>query len=245
MTLLAKTWLACVDGCRVASIAAFVRPHGEDVRITVVPRFVDVLDAPEQPAVIAVDVPIGLPERTGAGGRAAENAVRPLLGQRQSSVFSVPSRTAIYAPDYVAACHAALATSQPPRKVSRQLFNISPKIREVDAILRANPELATRVFEVHPELAFWRLNGDRPLPEAKKVKSRPYEPGLILRWELLALAGLPLALTLAPPSGAATDDLIDAIACAAVARRIHAGQAQRFPDPPPLDRHGLPMAIWA
>jgi hypothetical protein len=33
--------------------------------------------------------------------------------------------------------------------------------------------------------------------------------------------------------------------CAAIARRIHAGQAQRFPDPPPLDRHGLPMAIWA
>jgi predicted RNase H-like nuclease len=98
---------------------------------------------------------------------------------------------------------------------------------------------------VHPELAFWRLNGERPLAEAKKIKSRPYEPGLILRRKLLALAGLPLALTLAPPKGAADDDLIDAIACAAIARRIHAGQAQRFPDPPPPDRHGLPMAIWA
>jgi predicted RNase H-like nuclease len=192
------------------------------------------LVAPQMPDIVAVDIPIGLPERAGHGDRAAENAVRPLLGQRQSSVFSVPSRTGIYASDYGAACNAAL-----------QLFNIAPKIREVDAILRADPELATRVFEVHPELAFWRLNGERPLAQAKKVRSRPYETGLILRRELLALAGLRSALTHAPPKGAAADDLIDALACAAIARRIHAGQAQRFPDPPPLDRHGLPMAIWA
>jgi predicted RNase H-like nuclease len=238
-------WLAGVDGCPGGWIVAFVQPTGEDCVVAVYPNFADVLAAPHMPAIVAIDVPIGLPERAGHGGRAAENAVRPLLGQRQSSVFSVPSRTAIYATDYVAACHAALATSQPPRKVSRQLFNISPKIREVDTILRAKPELATRVFEVHPELAFWRLNGEQPLAEAKKIKSRPYEPGLSLRRELLALAGLPRVRTLAPPRGAAADDLVDAIACAAVARRIHAGQARRFPDPPPLDRHGLPMAIWA
>jgi predicted RNase H-like nuclease len=238
-------WLAGVDGCPGGWIAAFVRPAGNDCVVAVYPNFADVLASPQAPAIVAVDIPIGLPERAGHGGRAAENAVRPLLGQRQSSVFSVPSRNAIYASDYGAACNAALATSEPPRKVSRQLFNIAPKIREVDAILRVDPKLATHVFEVHPELAFWRLNGERPLAEAKKIKSRPYEPGLIVRRELLALAGLRSALTHAPPKGAAADDLIDALACAAIARRIHAGQAQRVPDPPPLDRHGLPMAIWA
>jgi predicted RNase H-like nuclease len=239
-------WVAGVDGCPGGWIAAFVRPTGNDFVVAVYPNFADVLVAPQAPAIVAIDIPIGLPERAGHGGRAAENAIRRLLGQRQSSVFSVPSRNAIYAPDYGAACHAALATSEPPRKVSRQLFNIAPKIREVDTILRADPELATHVFEVHPELAFWRLNGERPLAEAKKIKSQPYEPGLILRRNLLAFAGLPSDLTQAPPpKGAAADDLIDALACAAIARRIHAGQAQRFPDPPPLDRHGLPMAIWA
>ena len=161
-------WVAGVDGCPGGWIAAFVRPTGNDFFVAVYPNFADVLVAPQAPAIVAVDIPIGLPERAGHRGRAAENAVRPLLGQRQSSVFSVPSRNAIYAPDYGAACHAALATSEPPRKVSRQLFNIAPKIREVDAILRADPELATRIFEVHPELAFWRLNGERPLAEGKK-----------------------------------------------------------------------------
>jgi predicted RNase H-like nuclease len=161
-------------------------------------------------------------------------------------VFSVPSRAAIAAPDYAGACRAALATSEPPRKVSKQLFNIAPKIREVDAVLRANPALAHSVFEVHPELAFWRLNGRRPLDEPKKVKSRLYPPGLALRRSLLRAAGLPVqAIDAPPPKGAAEDDLLDALACAAVARRIHAGTAKPLPDPPPHDRYGLPMAIWA
>ena len=245
MTATAKDeWLAGVDGCPAGWIAAFVRPEGDEVRITVVPRFADVVA--EARGIVAVDMPIGLPERTGVGGRAAENAVRPLLGARQSSVFSVPSRAAIYALDYAASCTAALATSDPPRKVSKQLFNIAPKIREIDAVLRADAALVPRAFEVHPELAFWRLNGERALDLPKKVKSRCHEPGLDLRRRLLIAAGLPAAAVGAkPPKGAGPDDLIDALACAAIARRLRAGTARPFPNPPPHDAYGLPMAIWA
>lgn len=239
-------WLAGVDGCRAGWLAAFVRPRGDDVRIRVIPRFSEILGATESPAVIAVDIPVGLPERTGYGGRAAENAVRPLLGARQSAVFSVPSRAAIAAIDYREACAIALSTSDPPRKISKQLFMIAPKIREVDACLRNDAAAAARVFEVHPEAAFWRLNGERALTEPKKVKGKPYEPGLALRRELLVAAGLPALLVEGvPPPGAGPDDLLDALACAATARRIHAGLARPFPDPPPLDLYGLPMAIWA
>ncbi len=241
-----NVWLAGVDGCTGGWIAAFVCPDGGEARLRIVPRFADVVAAPEAPLVIAVDMPIGLPERTGLGGRAAENAVRPLLGARQSSVFSVPSRTAIYAGDYAEACARAAETSDPPRKVSKQLFNIAPRIREIDGLLRAFPAVAGRVFEVHPEVAFWRLNGGHALDEPKKVKSRPYEPGLALRRGLLIAAGLPAAaVNAAPPKGAGTDDLLDALACAAVARRLHRGEAQPFPDPPPRDAFGLRIAIWA
>jgi predicted RNase H-like nuclease len=238
-------WLAGVDGCPGGWLAAFLHPHGHGARLWVVPDFAALLKGPESPAVIAVDMPIGLPERSGLGGRAAENAVRPLLGARQSSVFSVPSRAAIYCDDYTGACARALETSEPPRKVSKQLFNIAPRIREIDAMLRADPAAALRVFEVHPEVAFWRLNRGRALTEPKKVRSRPYEPGLVLRRGLLIAAGLPPEVVNAsPPKGAGPDDLLDALACAAVARRIHAGVAQPYPDPPPRDAFGLPMAIW-
>ena len=180
----------------------------------------------------------------GPGGRAAENAVRPLLGARQSSVFSVPSRAALAAADYGEACRIAFASSQPPRKVSKQLFMLAPKIREVDACLDAAG--TGRVYEVHPEVAFWRLNGERPLGEPKKVKGRCYDPGLALRRGLLVAAGFAADLVNgAPPKGAGPDDLLDALACAAIARRIHAGLARPFPDPPARDACGLPMAIWA
>lgn len=214
--------------------------------LRILPRFADIAAAPEQPAVIAIDMPIGLPERAGPGGRAAENAIRPLLGARQSSVFSVPSRAALETQDYREACEIALVTSDPQRKISKQLFMIAPKIREVDAALRADQALAARSYEVHPEAAFWRMNGERALSEPKKIKGKPYPPGLALRRDLLVTAGLSRALVeAAPPKGAAVDDLLDALACAVTARRIHAGLARPFPDPPPRDSHGLPMAIWA
>jgi predicted RNase H-like nuclease len=241
-----EIWLAGIDGCPPGWIVALARADLSEVRVRLMTRFIDVLTVPEAPVVIAIDIPIGLPERAGYGGRAAENAVRPLLGARQSSVFSVPSRAAIAAQDYREACRIALATSEPPRKVSKQLFMLAPKIREVDAALRADATLSQRVFEVHPELAFWRLNDEQALSEPKKVKSRPYEPGLALRRRLLIGAGLPAAAVEAfPPKGAGLDDLIDALACVAIAQRIHAGLARSFPDPPERDSYEIRIAIWA
>jgi predicted RNase H-like nuclease len=197
-------------------------------------------------AVIAVDMPIGLPDRIGPGGRGPEAALRPLLGARQSSVFSVPSRRAVYAADFGAACAEALATSDPPRKVSRQCFFLFPKIREIDGLLRAEPGLAARVRECHPEGAFMALNGMRPLSEPKKVKSRPWAPGLEERRALLRSAGFEDAFLAAPtPRGCGPDDLLDACACAATARRILRGGALSFPREPERDAFGLPMAILA
>ena len=243
--MMSESWLAGVDGCPAGWIAALVRPAGPEVRVRVVPRFADVVSAPEAPRIIAVDVPIGLPDHIGPGGRGPEAAVRPLLGGRQSSVFSVPSRPAIYAESFGEACRIGMETSQPPRNISKQLFMIAPRIREVDCLLRSDAVLAAKTFEVHPEVAFWRLNGNRALDEPKKIKGVPYPPGLALRRRLLIEAGFPRACAeAAPPRGARADDLLDALACAAIARRIHAGKAEPFPASPERDAFGLRMAIW-
>jgi predicted RNase H-like nuclease len=240
-------WVAGVDGCRAGWIAVLMRandPH--DHRIATAPTLAGIVDAPEQPAVVAVDMPIGLPDRTQGSGRLPEQLIRPLLGGRQSSVFAIPSRRAVEAEDYGEACAMAAATSNPPRKVSRQGFALFPKIREIDALLRARPDLVSRMYEVHPELAFWALNGSQALGQPKKVKGTPYGPGMALRRELLARSGLlPEALIHAvPPPGAAQDDLLDALAGLTVALDIARGGGQSFPDPPGRDAHGLPVAIW-
>lgn len=240
-------WVAGVDGCRAGWIAALMRLNEPETgRLLVVPGIEHLIDAPEEPAILAIDMPIGLPEHTKGSGREPEQLIRPLLGARQSSVFAIPSRRAVYAADYGEACALALATSDPPRKVSRQGFGIFPKIREVDALLRARPALVSRAYEVHPELAFWALNGRQALSEPKKVKGVPHAPGLALRRGLLARSGLiPQSLIDAPPPrGAASDDLLDALAALAVALHLANGKGQSFPDPPGRDDHGLPVAIW-
>jgi predicted RNase H-like nuclease len=157
----------------------------------------------------------------------------------------MPARAAVEAADYRQACALARATSSPPRALSRQGFMILPKVRAVDALLRARPELIPRVVEVHPELAFWSLNGGRALSLPKKVGGRPCEPGLALRRRLLGRAGLPPGVAEAPPPpGAGPDDLVDALAALVVALGIAEGRGRSFPQPPDRDRHGLPVAIW-
>jgi predicted RNase H-like nuclease len=240
------SWIAGVDGCPHGWIAVLARPDGsEPPRCRVVRRLADIVNASEAPAVVAVDIPIGLPDRMEGPGRVAEQAVRNLLGGRQSSVFSVPARAAVYEATYAASCALALTTSEPPRKVSKQGFMTFPKIREADALLRERPDLACRVFEVHPEVAFWSMNGEHPLAEPKKVKGRAYAPGLQLRRDLLEAAGLARSLVdSAPPPGAAADDYVDALAALVVARHISVGRGRPFPDPPGRDSYGLPVAIW-
>lgn len=241
-------YVAGVDGCRGGWIVV-LHPIDDPAEASVLlaPRFRDVLAIAPTPRVIAVDMPIGLPESAGTGGRAADVSARSRLGGRQSAVFSVPARTAVMQHDYREACAAALATSDPPRKVSKQIYHLFPKIREIDELM--SPALQDRVVECHPEVSFWALNGGRALDLPKKVKSRPHPPGIAVRRRLLEAAGYQQQLFAAPPtwnaSSAGSDDVVDAAAAAWTAARIARGTAQRFPDNPPHDARGLRMEIWA
>ncbi len=248
--------VAGVDGCKGGWIAVFRLPGGP-AEARVFARFAGIVDFLPDETAIAVDMPIGLPERIGHGGRGPEGLVRRLLGARQSSVFSIPSRAAVYAVEeeftsierwYEAhrlASAVARSTSEPPRAVSIQAFGIFAKIRELDGLLRARPDLRARIVESHPEAAFWRLAGGRPMALPKKVKGQVNPAGMEERKALLAACGHRRDfLDRSPPRGAAADDFLDAAAMMLVAERFVRGEATSFPDPPGLDAHGLPVAIW-
>lgn len=240
------TYVAGVDGCPAGWIAA-MHPLDAPARaeLLLFENFRDILCYESHITTIAVDMPIGLPDRVGSGGRGPDREARAVLGRRQSAVFAIPSRAAVMCEDYREACTIALATSEPPRKISKQAFNLFPKIREIDAAI--TPALQSRVFECHPEVAFWALNGERPLDLPKKVKSRPYDPGLELRRSLLTAAGYcPATLASAqfPKSKVGPDDILDACANACSAGRIFRGEARRFPDNPENDTRGLRIEIW-
>lgn len=270
--------LVGVDGCKAGWIAVHrdlgstprnpgSSPHnpgsthrnpGASFSVDVFPSFAALLDTLPPDALVAVDMPIGLPDFSRKGGRGPEALVRPLLGNRQSSVFAIPSRAALYAATddfttieawYAAhrrASEVAKASSDPPRGVSIQAFGIFAKIREIDALLIARPQLRGRVFESHPEVAFCRLNGGQAMSLPKKIKGAVNPAGMAERKALLCRHGYEQSfLDRAPPRGAAADDFLDAAAMMLIAARIANGEARPFPDPPLCDRFGIPVAIWA
>ncbi|MGE8130363.1 DUF429 domain-containing protein [Methylobacterium sp. NPDC080182] len=237
-------WIAGLDGCRGAWAGALLDLDDPDRhRCALFPDVAALLDAPERPGIVGIDVPIGLPDRITGGGRGADRAARARLGPARASVFPMPPRSAVYAPDYAAAKAASRAASDPPFAPSIQGYNIFRYVRAVDTLLRERPEARARVHEVHPEVAFHALNGGRPLGLPKK--GRRAREGLDLRRALLAAAGLPDALIGSRVKGVPEDDHLDALAALVVARDISLGQAVPLPDPPERDAFGLPVVIWA
>lgn len=246
-------WLAGVDGCKDGWIAAFCDTEFREAPIIQVLRdFQSILTHETRPDIVAVDMPIGLPDEIRGRGRGPEEAARAVLGQRGASVFSIPSRAAVYAVDrpvigmddigrsHAYACDIARQSSVPAAGFSRQAFMILPKIREIDGLLRGDLSMRARTREIHPELAFWSMNGERPLDFPKKTAD-----GLAERARLLVSQGVRVAAAEGPaPKGAKRDDLLDALAALVVARHIAAGRGRPFPDPPGRDSHGLPIAIW-
>ncbi len=181
-----------------------------------------------------------------------------MLGQRQSSVFSIPSRAAVYAADeefstierwYAAhreASRIARETSDPPRGVSIQAFGIFSKIRELDRLLIARPELRSRIVESHPEAAFRQLNGGSADGAAEEDQGQDQcgRHGRAQDAARRSCGHQRSFLDSPPPRGAGDDDFLDAAAMMLVARRFAHGEAVSFPDPPGADRFGNPVAIW-
>lgn len=171
-----------------------------------------------QPETVMIDMPIGL---SGKGvERTVEQAARKQLGRKASSVFTPPCREAVYASDYRSACD--LQEQHNGKRISIQAWNIVPRIRALDGLLRAHPAWQQRLYESHPELNFCLLNGGNPLMESKKTAS-----GRLQRIACLqscmpdAAARFESGLRQFRSPGVQPDDLIDALCLQAVACMEH------------------------
>lgn len=242
---MADRWVGGVDGCRGGWFTLLARFDGgtvDTVRYRLCSRFVDVLELAEAPAILAVDIPIGLPSVAPRGGRDCDREARRLLGPRRSSVFSPPARATLDARNYTDALAYNRRDGPFAPGISRQAWNISAKIREVDAC--ASPDMQGRVLECHPELAFLTLGG-RPARHNKKRAE-----GLAERMRLLAGAygpALPDPTRVVHDFGRdrlAPDDVIDACALTLTARHIQLGREKRVPvGDTRFDSRGLRMEI--
>jgi predicted RNase H-like nuclease len=180
-----------------------------------------------------IDMPIGLPE---SGPRACDREARRLLGPRRSSVFPAPARAVLGATTYEEACTVSRRVNG--RAVSKQLYNILPKIREVDFLLSQSRSRPPHLFEMCPELSFAAMTG-HPMPHNKRTAE-----GRVERMEALQPAfGDVARVVKSPPRGATQDDVLDALAGAWTARRYVARSCIRLGGE--VDEIGLRMEVIA
>jgi predicted RNase H-like nuclease len=217
------------DGCRTGWVVCRRDTDGIlDIRVVKA-----LADACEGLSILAVDMPIGLTDEP-RPGRACESEARKLLPGKTSSVFPTPCRPALPCTTY---SRANAISKKLGAGLTQQTFHLFPKLREIDELMRSERKLHRVIHEAHPELAFARMNGGKPVL-GKKRQPDGYEE----RRKLLSRHGFKTKIERLP--GAARDDILDAIAVCRTATLIAAGIATRLGPAAKMDRHGLPMNIW-
>lgn len=237
--------IAGVDGCKAgwfAAIASATKGSETDTsckfnleNVFIASTFTEVLSKTPDCKLVCVDIPIGL--RDGSRPRECDVAARKLLrGPRASSVFPAPIRPCLSANNYKTASKICFEHSG--KKLNKQSFFLLEKIRQVDDLM--TPTLQNRVREIHPEILFWALNGQKPIELNKKTV-----PGQALRHNLLQriFTDIDSILVRAPVSGCAMDDALDAIVATWTAGQAIIGKAKTLPEKPQFDSKGLKMEM--
>jgi predicted RNase H-like nuclease len=228
-----------IDGCHSGWLVCRYEVSTQRIGFRVFSSFGEALKCNESAKCVAVDIPIGL--WNDGQHRCCDIEARRLLApNRSSSVFPAPFRSLLDARNYVDACE--LSRKLFGKGVTKQSYAIYPKVAEVDTLM--TPKLQEWVFEVHPELCFWRFNR-LPMLHRKKSREGYDERRLLLsacgielpqcsNWREAAQGGL---------VGASRDDVLDAAIAAQTAYRRHCGKTESLPRQPVVDEKGLRMEM--
>lgn len=231
-----------VDGCRKGWVCVRLNLPDLTSAAFIAPAFDKLLaGVGAGAAMIIVDMPIGLAE---TGRRACEREARRRLSPlRHSSVFSTPRRPMLAFKTYEEANDWGKRQGKDAGGgLSKQAWMITPKIREIDDAITSADQ--TRLAEGHPEVAFWRLNGEQPCRHPKRASDGAQE-----RLALLKEHGITAAekhyedLRLEVGTGIGRDDVYDACALALTAKARLDGCAIHLTDGK-TDARGLVMEIW-
>ncbi|MBF0255275.1 MAG: DUF429 domain-containing protein [Gammaproteobacteria bacterium] len=168
----------------------------------------------------------------------------PLLGadhpvQAYSGSGFAEFRQVLGCNDYAEACRINQAITG--RKLSRQSWNILPRIAEVDTLIQALPD-RRKLREMHPELGFMGLNGGVPMAHSKKTQAGHQERLRILQRYRPDAEAICQSLRAAwPKRELANDDIHDALVGAVIASLKD--RHRQVPEQPETDTKGLPMEI--
>ncbi len=226
-----------IDGCPAGWFYVGTDTKG-DCQFGVLEKYSDIGLFAKRAKLTLVDIPIGLLSQ-GDTGRLCDTQARKAIAPRGSSVFPAPARAALLEHSYFEGSEANRRAVG--KKLSRQTWNIVPKIREVDDYMRSL-DLQAKVREMHPEVAFWALNVRKPLHFGKKTREGAEERLEILtRFLPFAEDCYKDALNTYKRKYVAADDILDAMVGAVTA--MHYPGVKTLPEEPIKDEEGLAMEM--
>ena len=214
----------CPGGWLVSSAklqAATFSP--EDARV--LSKFSEVFDEHPQFEVIALNAPVGYPDDP-EQPRTCDLFARRLLGRRSMTVRRTPTR----------------------RTLETGLVGLDEHLDAISLVLLGRycevtaemlPYRQRTVYEAHPELSFYVINGDKPLERSKKTDEGIAERRVLLEKRI---PGIKRVLD-AELRGVSMSHLNDVAALLWTARRIAAKAATRIPADPEWDSEGLRKEI--
>jgi predicted RNase H-like nuclease len=228
-----------IDGCRAGWFCVVL--DGDGWSYCVAPDADTIAKLAVEADCVLIDIPIGLID-AGTAGRSCDREARRLLGRgRAASVFSAPARRTLAATGYPDALERNRQATG--RGLSKQAWNILPKIREIDELLRDHQLLRGVLREAHPELCFLALNDKRAMHYNKKKWEGQQERLQVLqRYFPHCRALFEQACGEYQRCRVARDDILDAMVCAVTARYGY-GRYRTVPASPARDGQGLPMEI--
>jgi predicted RNase H-like nuclease len=157
---------AGIDGSAGGWVAVVRTPH--QFKVYHFSRISQIFELPIAIDLALIDIPLGLGSSRVIRG-VEKLARKELSPARHSSVFNVPVRESMQQNNYQLASQTNWEITG--KKISRQSWNIVPKIKDADHALQENPGLKKRLLEAHPELCFKYLN------HAKIPVFRKRDPG--------------------------------------------------------------------
>tara|TARA_R110000782_G_scaffold54637_8_gene115502 strand:- start:41601 stop:42335 length:735 start_codon:yes stop_codon:yes gene_type:complete len=222
------------DGCRGGWVCCTLATDG-----AVSFRFVERLGRIDRACdLCCVDMPIGLATN---GVRKADARAKRLLSRWNARVFLTPARGVFEQSVYPEAN--ARSRELTGKGLSKQMWHIMPKIREVDSALRADPGLRALVRECHPEVCFWGLTGAVIGTNKKTPEGFAARVAVLSRFVADARDRVRGAMDSFPGGVAQPDDLVDAMVCAVTAAGLWDGSLRTLPEAPARDALGLPMEM--
>lgn len=224
-----------IDGCPYGWCVAI---YDQTFKIELHPDIQSVIAKYSDADLILIDIPIGLTSRSFE--RTLDTQVRELLKPyKHFSVFTPPCREALSGLNYDDA--KAINKEITGKKISKQSYNISNKIREIDSAISSNEKSIPILKESHPELCFKYLNKGVPLQSSKKDKDGQNDRLDILRTHVPEINDLiESTLNRTKRKDVKIDDMIDA-ACLMVCALLSDNKVDFIGDQ--IDDAGIPVTM--